>query len=43
MQLTKHEQLVIGLVVTLLLVGWAVKAFRAAHPAPVPAPAAVRP
>jgi hypothetical protein len=31
--LTKQEQLVLGLVVGLLLTGWAVKTYRAAHPA----------
>ena len=30
--LTKQEQLVLGLVVALLLIGWAVKAYRTAHP-----------
>jgi hypothetical protein len=43
MQLTKHEQLVIGLVVALLLTGWAVKAFRAAHPGPAPSIASAHP
>lgn len=31
--LTKQEQLVLGLVIALLLTGWAVKAYRTAHPA----------
>ena len=35
-RLTKQEQLVICTILGLLLVGWAVKAWRAAHP-PVPA------
>jgi len=30
--LTKQEQLVLGVVVGLLLTGWAVKTYRAAHP-----------
>lgn len=30
--LTRQEQLVLGLVLGLLLVGWAVKTYRAAHP-----------
>jgi len=34
-RLTKQEQLVICTILGLLLVGWAVKAWRAAHP-PVP-------
>jgi len=34
-RLTRQEQLVLGVVVGLLLVGWAVKAWRTAHP-PVP-------
>jgi hypothetical protein len=38
--LTKQEQLVLGLVVGLLLTGWAVRAYRAAHP---PAAVAVQP
>jgi hypothetical protein len=34
--LTKQEQFVLCLVVVLLLVGWAVKAYRASHrPAPL--------
>jgi hypothetical protein len=35
-RLTKQEQLVICTILGLLLVGWAVKVWRAAHP-PVPA------
>jgi hypothetical protein len=31
--LTKQEQLVLCIVVALLLTGWAVKAYRTAHPA----------
>jgi hypothetical protein len=31
-RLTKREQLVLCIVVGLLLLGWAVKAYRAAHP-----------
>jgi len=31
--LTKQEQLVLGIVLGLLLTGWAVKTWRAAHPA----------
>ena len=31
--LTKQEQLVLCVVLGLLLVGWAVKSYRAAHPA----------
>ncbi|MEI6075284.1 MAG: hypothetical protein WCS94_06915 [Verrucomicrobiota bacterium] len=31
-RLTKQEQLVIGLILGLLLTGWAVKAYRTAHP-----------
>ena len=34
--LTKQEQLVLCIILSLLLTGWAVKAYRAAHPA-VPA------
>ena len=30
--LTKQEQLVLSIVLGLLLTGWAVKAYRAAHP-----------
>jgi len=30
--LTKREQLVLCIVIGLLLVGWAVKAYRVAHP-----------
>ncbi|MGA2854099.1 MAG: hypothetical protein ABSE90_08220 [Verrucomicrobiota bacterium] len=37
--LTKQEQLVLCIVLALLLTGWAVKTWRAAHPA---APAAVQ-
>jgi hypothetical protein len=32
LRLTKQEQLVLGVVLSLLLVGWAVKAWRTAHP-----------
>jgi hypothetical protein len=35
--LTRQQQLVIGVVILLLLTGWAVKAWRTAHPAPPPA------
>jgi len=35
-RLTKQEQLVICTILGLLLVGWAVKSWRAAHP-PMPA------
>ncbi|HHY86783.1 MAG TPA: hypothetical protein GYA07_14805 [Verrucomicrobia bacterium] len=38
LRLTRQEQLVLCIVVGLLLVGWAVKAWRTAHP---PEPAAV--
>jgi len=31
-RLTKHEQLVLCVVLSLLLVGWTVKAWRTAHP-----------
>jgi predicted metal-binding membrane protein len=31
-RLTKQEQLVLAVVVGLLLLGWAVKAYRTAHP-----------
>jgi len=31
-QLTKQEQLVMCIVLALLLTGWAVKSYRAAHP-----------
>ena len=31
-RLTKQEQLVLGVVLGLLLTGWAVKTYRAAHP-----------
>jgi hypothetical protein len=33
-RLTKQEQLVICTILGLLLVGWAVKTYRAAHPLP---------
>ena len=33
-RLTKQEQLVVCVVLGLLLTGWAVKAWRTAHPAP---------
>ena len=36
-RLTKQEQLVLCIVLGLLLTGWAVKAYRTAHPAAVPA------
>jgi len=32
LRLTKHEQLVLGVVLSLLLVGWAVKTWRTVHP-----------
>jgi hypothetical protein len=35
-RLTKQEQLVLCIVLGLLLTGWAVKTYRAAHPAPLP-------
>ncbi len=35
-RLTKQEQLVLCIVMGLLLTGWAVKAYRTAHPATVP-------
>ena len=38
--LTKQEQLVLCIVVGLLLTGWAVKSYRAAHPPPSSVPAA---
>jgi hypothetical protein len=39
-RLTKQEQLVLCVILGLLLTGWAVKAFRAAHPrAPLAEPA----
>jgi len=41
-QLTKQEQLVLCIVVGLLLVGWAVKSYRAAHP-PVKAGESAKP
>jgi hypothetical protein len=41
--LTKQELLVLCVVVSLLLTGWAVKVYRAAHPAPVPAAQQSRP
>ena len=31
-RLTKQEQLVLGIILCLLLTGWAVKTYRAAHP-----------
>lgn len=40
--LTKHEQLVLCVIIGLLLTGWAVKAWRAAHP-PTPPPAITAP
>jgi hypothetical protein len=33
-RLTKQEQMVICIILGLLLTGWAVKAYRTAHPAP---------
>jgi len=36
LRLTKQEQLVLCLVLSLLLVGWAVKAWRTAHPSERP-------
>jgi hypothetical protein len=33
-RLTKQEQLVLGVVLGLLLTGWAVKTYRVAHPRP---------
>ncbi len=39
--LTKQEQLVLCLVLGLLLMGWAVKTYRTAHPAPQPLSAAI--
>ncbi len=38
MNLTRQEQLVIITIVSLLLLGWAVKAWRTAHPSGVPVP-----
>ena len=38
--LTKQEQLVLCLVLGLLLVGWAVKTYRTAHPTAAAAPSA---
>jgi len=38
--LTKQEQMVLCLVLGLLLVGWAVKNYRAAHSTPAPVPSA---
>ncbi|HEU6449630.1 MAG TPA: hypothetical protein VFV23_14445 [Verrucomicrobiae bacterium] len=35
-RLTKQEQLVLCVVLGLLLVGWAVKMYRASHPPPQP-------
>jgi hypothetical protein len=35
-RLTKQEQLVLCIVLGLLLTGWAVRTYRAAHPAPPP-------
>jgi len=35
-RLTKKEQLVLCIVLGLLLIGWAAKAYRAAHPPPLP-------
>ena len=36
-RLTKQEQWVLAMVLFLLLTGWAVRAYRTAHPPPVPA------
>jgi len=36
LRLTKQEQLVLCVVLSLLLVGWAVKAWRTAHPSANP-------
>jgi len=36
-RLTRHEQTVLSIVFGLLLIGWAVKAYRTAHPAALPA------
>jgi hypothetical protein len=41
--LTKQEQLVLCIVVGLLLTGWAVKTWRAAHPPPAAAVEKARP
>jgi hypothetical protein len=41
--LTKHEQLVLCVVVGLLLTGWAVKTWRAAHPPPAAAAEKAKP
>ncbi len=38
LRLTKQEQTVLAVVLGLLLVGWAVKAYRTAHPPPLSAP-----
>ena len=35
-RLTKQEQLVLGIVIGLLVLGWSVKFYRTAHPATVP-------
>ena len=40
LHLTKHEQLVLTLVILLLLTGLAVKAYRTSHPAAAPRGAA---
>jgi len=40
--LTKQEQLVLCFVVGLLLIGWAVKVYRAAHPPQTPAVVTVK-
>jgi hypothetical protein len=40
--LTKHEQMVLAIVLGLLLTGWAVKAWRTAQP-PVPPPISQEP
>jgi hypothetical protein len=37
--LTKHEQMVLCVILGLLLTGWAVKAWRTAHPPASPPPA----
>ena len=36
-RLTRHEQTVLSIVFGLLLIGWAVKAYRTAHPTALPA------
>jgi len=41
-RLTRQEQMVLGIVLGLLLTGWAVKTYRTAHP-PAPAREAAKP